>query len=285
MKPESLEHLFLTVVSGDPDELLTDIRAVRSAPLLQYARSWLTLVAREFQNDISEAMASPPSDHPKSSRAAQLAYIGPVPETVSRCIMTIKGVAASDVDETAGCWSEAPMIGKLLLAAAQNILFLVSGEMGRGGTTYRCLGIEASSLFGDGRCTGPRLVLPSEGAPMFKCVEVLTLLNTTQRISAVCLLNRLHPSLRAAIVPGHSSSSSPYEPAWCAVKEPDAAPIRALNEGQRAALLGLAGPVDVVQVRYHPARAAGDRAAQKWGSAVYALQRERYRGSGRRSER
>ena len=68
MKPDELERVFLTLTSGDPDELLTDVRTSRSAPLLQYARNWISLVAQEFRSDLSEVLKSPPKDTARSSR-------------------------------------------------------------------------------------------------------------------------------------------------------------------------------------------------------------------------
>ena len=52
------ERLFLFLAGGDPEQLLDDVRATRSPALLQYARSWLSLIAQEFRAELQSALTT-----------------------------------------------------------------------------------------------------------------------------------------------------------------------------------------------------------------------------------
>ena len=67
------ERLLLFLAGGDPEQLLDDVRATRSPALLQYARSWLSLVAQDFRAELQSALtAARGADEGSRATKAQL---------------------------------------------------------------------------------------------------------------------------------------------------------------------------------------------------------------------
>ena len=70
--PAETEKLFLFLAGGDPEELLFDVRATKSTALLQYARQWLTMVAKEFMAELQSALVCGTRLRPARSAAGTL---------------------------------------------------------------------------------------------------------------------------------------------------------------------------------------------------------------------
>ena len=79
--PAETEKLFLFLAGGDPEELLFDVRAAKSTALLQYARQWLTMVAKEFMAELQSALVCGPRGKPR----APTGLVGARAESAFRC--------------------------------------------------------------------------------------------------------------------------------------------------------------------------------------------------------
>ena len=82
------ERLLLFLAGGDPEQLLDDVRATRSPALLQYARSWLSLVAQDFRAELQSALttARGADEGSRATKATRLAMPAVLYPRCVRCI-------------------------------------------------------------------------------------------------------------------------------------------------------------------------------------------------------
>ena len=314
---------FLVLAGGDPELLLASVAASRSAPLLQYARTWLSHVAHDFRAEIADAYLAVkaggssglPQWHAALAEQPEPTSSGVSAKATSSrsCQLTFKqsagGSTVAAEDASGADEQESPLLHKVLLCTAHNLLLLVGDVVaasphnanGSGGgdadsassgatacVAHRVLAVEVDSVLGDARRTGPRLLAPPSAATL-KCVQLLSAARALERASAVCSVHLLLPALRAALVPGDDGAALPSasasdteeaevaedaggDDAWGAVR--DAAALSAsLNEGQRAAVERLGGAISLVQAPpgSGKARLISQALTQRVGDGMRAL--------------
>ena len=174
------ERLLLFLAGGDPEQLLDDVRATRSPALLQYARSWLSLVAQDFRAELQSALTSARgTDEGSRATKAQL-WQASVIERVADAGAGVYSVAMKPPAARADAEHDLlgvppPRLHRLLWSQGTGTLLFVSEELGgaESSLVLRCLLLEADSLHGEGRRAGPQRASAEPGLAL-RCVEAVS---------------------------------------------------------------------------------------------------------------
>ena len=252
------ERLLLFLAGGDPEVLLDDVRRTRSPALLQYARSWLSLIAQEFRAELQSALATARGADEGSRATKALQWQATVIERVADTgagvySVAMKPPAARSDGECDPLGAPPPRLHRLLWSQGTGTLLFVSEELGgtKSSPMLRCLLLEADSLHGEGRRAGPQLASAEPGA-VLKCVEAASVHAAINRCRALCSLDRLSDPLRAAIVPAdnvpHSDGSLGWRewPPPAAADRGDARLLGWLSASQLGAVGGVRGAVNLL---------------------------------------
>ena len=174
------ERLLLFLAGGDPEQLLDDVRATRSPALLQYARSWLSLVAQDFRAELQSALTTARgADEGSRATKAQL-WQATVIERAADAGAGVYSVAMKPPAARADAEHDLlgappPRLHRLLWSQGTGTLLFVSKELGGAESSLmlRCLLLEADSLHGEGRRAGPQRASVEPGL-VLRCVEAVS---------------------------------------------------------------------------------------------------------------
>ena len=238
--PERAEATLLALLQGRTDTLITQKDSGAPAPVVKYAREWLKLVGMELKDEINEALNKRPR-----GLEATVTVLGPVKDAKDAVWLTVQTKEKSDEDET----PDPPTMHMLVMSTDPlfNVIFYISGyQPDRRGDKYRAMTFDVEALR-QNKTTAPR-TLPSTKV---KCIEVASASTALNRVQVLTSVQKLNPSLAAALIADEKlSSAEPPVSQWRALEATDASQqsqLSRLNTGQRAALCGLDGPVSVVQ--------------------------------------
>ena len=244
---DALEQGVRALLSQDPAALLA--RAPPSGHALQnYARHWLTLVAKELRSEIAEALSRrPPRGTPEWFLSVQAV------RDSEACALDVQrdednegGTDGNDDDDDDEV-RPPPLLHALLLSPDHDILFFVSAV----GDSCRALAFDAASLRSDTGSAG--LSKLSLNLSRHKCLELLSAQSAVQRAHALCSLHLIHPSLASLLTAKDSSyerGGDDYRGPWRPLSPADSEQQRQvgrLNDGQRRALAGVRGAATLVQ--------------------------------------
>ena len=231
------------LLSQDPAILLARTPPTDHA-LQNYARQWLTLVAKELRSEIAEALSRrAPRGTPEWFLSVQAVRDSEACALDVQRDDTESGAGDEDDDDEA---RPPPLLHTLLLSCDHDILFFVSGV----GDSCRALAFDAGSLRSD---TGSAVLTKlSLNLSRHKCLELLSAQSAIQRAHALCSLHLLHPSLASLLTAKDSGRGGrdDYRGPWRALSPTDTEQQRQvdrLNEGQRRALAGVRGAATLVQ--------------------------------------
>ena len=272
MQP-TIDDLWLVIAGADPELILVGVACTRSATLLQYARSWVSHVGRQFRAELHEAFGSSKAGGGSGVGLRPWHVSGGAEADVGRrgWIVTVRAPPNGNTKDG----RSATLAQKVLLCAAHNLVIALieeaappaadvtdgadaDADVGASSAHFRCFAFQLDSVIDNMRRTGPFSVETFPSGPL-KCVELLSARCALDRARAVSNVHTLSQPIRAALVPGDDGDDdvsggdgngafgggSAHD--WGPLDKAGAARLAGLNEGQRAALAGLSGPVSMVR--------------------------------------